>query len=340
MQAAVIERPNALVVRQVPMPQVGPYDALCELLYGATCSGTDQHLIRGEFPWPVHYPTILGHESIGRVIQIGPQVRNIHVGDLVTRVGAPPSQGLSVNWGGFAQYGIARDHWAMRQDGVPDSEWRAHRVNQVLPPDSDPKAATMLITWRETWSYITRMGVGPGARAWVIGSGGNGLSFVAHAANLGAAQVVMIGSPGREREGRAAGAAVYLDYQADDLKARVAELPAPDFVIDAVGRQGQIDLALPHLQPGGMVGIYGIDHLGQITINPHGARGTFTVYNGKYDEAEAHEAVMDLWRSGRLDASLWLDLEHPFPLQEIGQAMEAVRQRRLVKALVQLSAQA
>ena len=47
------------------MPEVGEYDALCDLLYGATCTGTDQHLIAGRFPWPVQYPTILGLESVG-----------------------------------------------------------------------------------------------------------------------------------------------------------------------------------------------------------------------------------------------------------------------------------
>ena len=65
MKAAIIERPGVLTVKEIPMPEVGEYDALCDLLYGATCTGTDQHLIVGRFPWPVQYPTILGHESVG-----------------------------------------------------------------------------------------------------------------------------------------------------------------------------------------------------------------------------------------------------------------------------------
>ena len=100
MKAAVVENAGHLVVRDIPMPHVGDYDALCEMLYGATCSATDSHLVEGRFPWPIHYPTVLGHESIGRVIRVGPRVRNFRIGDLVTRVGAPPSEGVSVNWGG------------------------------------------------------------------------------------------------------------------------------------------------------------------------------------------------------------------------------------------------
>ncbi len=57
MKAAIIERPGVLTVKELPTPEVGEYDALCELLYGATCTGTDRHLIAGRFPWPVQHPT-------------------------------------------------------------------------------------------------------------------------------------------------------------------------------------------------------------------------------------------------------------------------------------------
>jgi len=337
MKAAIVESPSHLVVRDIPAPPVGEYDALCELLYGATCSGTDQHLIAGRFPWPVKYPTILGHESIGRVTRIGRRVRHFRVGDLVTRVGTPPTDALSVNWGGFAEYGVAKDHWAMREDGLPGAKWRPFRINQLLPAGSDPRAATMIITWRETLSYITRMGVEAGARVLIIGSGGNGLSFAAHAANLGAAHVAMVGNASREGLAQTAGATAYFDYRAENLPALLAQEGPLDFAIDAVGKQGQINLVLPFLKPGGTVGIYGIDEYHRCTINPRLSRGTFTYYNEGYDEAESHERVLALWQKGLLKASIWLDLEHPFALDDIGQAIEAVRERRMVKALVCLS---
>ncbi|MCL6430578.1 MAG: zinc-binding dehydrogenase [Anaerolineae bacterium] len=339
MKAAVIERPGVLLVREVPDPEPGEYEALCEMLYGATCSGTDHHLLSGRFPWPVSYPTILGHESIGRVIVVGRRVRSFRVGQLLTRVGAPPIEGLNVNWGGFAELGIARDHEAMREDGLPAEAWHAYRVNQVLPEGCDPRAATMVITWRETYSYITRMGVGAGASVLVLGSGGNGLAFVRHAVNLGAGEVVQVGNPAREGLGRAAGAAHYLDYRAPDLCGPLAELASGgfDFIIDAVGRRGEVDRVLPSLRPGGTVGIYGIDDYADCAIHPHHSRRSFTVYNGGYDEAEAHGRVVTLWQQGRLDARLWLDLDHPFALDRIAEAMAAVRERRLVKALVRLS---
>jgi len=345
-RAAIVEKPGTLVVRDVPLPQVGEYDALCRLLYGATCSGTDQHLIAGRFPWPVSYPTVLGHESIGQVIQVGTEVRNLKVGDLVSRVGMPPAPdgAFSANWGGFAEYGIARDHRAMREDGVQPEAWRSYRINQVLPPGMDPAAATMIITWRETLSYVSRMGISAGAKVLVIGSGGNGLSFVAQAANLGASMVTAIGSGQRREVAMSAGATTYLDYKALDLSKPVSASAFPpearegfDYVIDAVGKAGALDSVLGLVKPQGKVGIYGIDDYGQCTISPQRARGTFTYYNGGYDEEETHDRVVAMVQTGQLRADLWLDLTHPFSLEEIDRAIEAVASRRMVKALVRLS---
>jgi threonine dehydrogenase-like Zn-dependent dehydrogenase len=344
MKAAIVERPGALVVKDIPVPEVGDYDALCEMLYGATCTGTDQHLIAGRFPWPVHYPTILGHESIGRVVEVGKRVRNFKVGDLVTRVGTPPvpAAGLDVNWGGYAEYGIAKDHWAMREDGVPQSAWGGYRINQRLPADFDPAAATMIITWRETLSYLTRifklMKAAPSVL--VLGSGGNGLAFAAHAHNHGASRVVMIGSAIRESNARGVGAGDYLDYRAEDVMAQAGRKYPDGFdvLIDAVGKAGQLDAALPLLAHGGVAGIYGIDDYGQWRLNPLRARGTFTFYNGGYDEEETHEAIVADVQQGKLDASYWLDLAHPFDLAEINRAFEALHERKMVKAVVRLKA--
>ncbi len=339
MKAAIVEKPEVLVVRDIPLPEMGEYDALCEILWGATCSGTDTHIIAGCFHIPVAYPTVLGHESVGRVIEVGARVRNFRVGDIITRVGTPPVGEYSVNWGGFAEFGLACDHWAAREDDRPTEEWRGSRWNQHVPSGIDPASATMIITWRETLSYITRMGFGAGASLLVIGSGGNGLSFAAHGVNLGASSVAMIGNAQREKTARAAGVADYFDYKAENLKTAIKEAYPEgfDFIIDAVGKQGLLDAALPHAKDGGTVTIYGVDDYGSCLINPVHARGSFTYSDRGYDEEEAHEQVVSFIQQGKLDAGLWLDLAHPFPLECICDAFEAVVQRKCVKALVQIS---
>lgn len=341
MKAAVVESPGKLVVRDIPKPKAaGEYDALCQLLYGATCTGTDQHLIHGDPPfchW-VQYPLVLGHESIGRVLEVGPKVRHLKVGDLVTRVGTPAVDGLHLGWGGFTQFGVAKDWRAMRDDGLPEAQWRASRINLPLPPDADPAAATMVITWRETYSYITRLGAGPGKAVLILGSGGNGLAFAAHVRNLGVSHCVMIGAEGRRDIALRAGATHVIDYKSTDVQQQAAAvLPDGfDLVIDAVGKAGLADLGLSLLRPGGTMGIYGFDDAAALRLNPSVARGTFTLYKGGYDEAEAHDAVVAAMRAGRLDASVWLDLAQPFALDRISDAFDAVKQRRLIKALIAL----
>jgi Zn-dependent alcohol dehydrogenase len=196
----------------------------------------------------------------------------------------------------------------------------------------------MVITWRETLSYETRMGVTEGASLLVFGSGGNGLAYVNHAANLGASPVAMVGAADREGLARRAGATHYFNYKDQNLGESVLDACEErfDFVLDAVGKIGAADLGLTLLKPGGTLGIYGLHDFGQCTITPLRSKGTFTFYNGGYDEAETHERVMAFIGAGKLDASIWLDLDNTYPLERINDAFDVVRDRKMVKALIRL----
>jgi D-arabinose 1-dehydrogenase-like Zn-dependent alcohol dehydrogenase len=338
MKAAIVERPGCLVVRDLPDPRLGEYDALCRILYGATCTGTDTHLIRGSFPFPISYPSILGHESVGRVIEVGSKVRNLKEGDFVTRVGAPPTGDVDVCWGGFAELGIAKDHWAMAADGLPPAQWTGHRVNQVVPRAIDPRVAPMFTTWRENLSYLTRMGVGAGARVLVIGSGGNGLSFARLSVLLGALAWV-VGSARLEESARGLGIAGFIDYTRPDVAKPLAEAFPEGFshLVDSTGKAGQADRFLPCLTAGGKVGIYGMDDYSSASLTPHRARGPFTVWPAAYDEAETHQRVCELALQGKLVPDPWYDPERTFPLERIHDAFEELWTHRGVKALIAIA---
>jgi len=341
MKAVVVEAPGKIAVREMPMPEPGEYEALCELLYGAICSGTDLHLFFGHPPfchW-VRYPFVLGHESIGRVVKAGRKAKNLRPGDLVTRVGAPAAAGINAGWGGFAEYGIAVDWQAMQADGHPATTWQQARVQRVLPSDISAAEATMLITWRETWSFITRMGFRPSQRLLVIGSGGNGLAFANHARNLGAAAVIILGSDKRAEVAAAVGAQL-VDYKTPNAGEQLKTLAIDGFdaIIDAVGSAATLEAALPFLKPGGTIAIYGFDDAGASRIDVRRARGGFTFYQGGYDEAESHDAILRFMQAGLLQARYYLsNLSQPFPLTDIAEALTAVKERRAIKALVQIN---
>lgn len=338
MKAAVIEQHPTVVVRDVPDPKIGEYEALCEILYGAVCSGTDTHIVEGCFPWISPLPTVLGHESIGRVVEVGKKVKAFRVGDLVTRVGCNGCEEVSSTWGGFAELGVAFDHQAAQADGVHEERWNDARRQIVLPPDIDPAAATMFITWRETLSYFNRMGCGSRARLLIIGSGGNGLAFAAHARNTYAEHVMMVGSTRRKEKAIEAGTHQFIDYRSEDLKAQL-ESSCPDgfdFVIDALGQNGSGDLGLSQLKPGGTIGIYGVDETGHPNPDASCARGKFTEFTGGYHEAESHDQVLGLLQTGRLDPTIWLNLDSPFLLDDIAEAIQSTILRAEVKPLISI----
>lgn len=341
MKAAVVVAPGRLEIQDLPAPEPGDYQVLCEHLFGAVCAGTDRHLISGELPLPgIEYPFVLGHETIGRVIAVGPKVRQFALGDLVTRTGYPASDGLMAFWGGFTGQGLATDALAMREDGLPEEAWQPHLVNRRLPPGTDPAAATMMITWRETHSYITRLGVGAGSRVAILGSGGNGFSFLVMARALGAETVVMVGNPHWAGLAARAGASGFIDYRGD-VAAGLAGACASgyDLILDAVGRSGALEQTIDQLAAGGKVALYGIDDLRERMgyLQALSERGIATHGPGEYSEAEAHDAVLDLLAAGKLDASIWFDPARPTALTRFPEAIEAIDARRSLKALIQLS---
>jgi threonine dehydrogenase-like Zn-dependent dehydrogenase len=341
VKAVVVEKPGAITIRDIPAPKPGDYQVLCRLLYGATCSGTDLHLIDGTFPWPVNYPILLGHESIGRVVEVGPKVRNFKVGDLVTRVGtpAPAGSGLGVFGGGFAELGIAGDYEAMKADGLPFDQWQGYRVNQRLPRGTDAAEATMVMTWRETFSDIVRMGFKKGGSLLVIGSGANGFCFASHARNLGASFVAMVGSPARGDTAGALGVDAYFDYHAVDLAKAVgaARQGGFDFAIDAIGKKGMIDLAISAVRPNGTAAVYGLDNFASLTIDLSKVFKPFKYTFSNYEESEAHKRVVAFMRAGKLQAGHFVDLRNPFSLETIREAYEYARSRKALKALVKIA---
>lgn len=341
MKAAIIEKFGNISIRDIPDPQPGEYDVLCEILYGATCTGTDSHIIDGTFPFIGALPTVLGHESVGRVVSTGRKVRNFKAGDLVTRVGTPPSPDgrISVTWGGFARLGIAKDHWAMSEDGLPSKEWERFQVNQVVPAGISPEVAPMFTPWRETLSYVTRLGVARGVSVLVFGSGGNGLAIAVNCMNLGASPVGMVGSEKQaDRLKSRTKLGFYADYKSPLLEKTINDaLPGGfDFVIDAVGKTEICEIAPRFVKPGGKFSVYGMDDFGKLSISLRQVRRPLLICPCSYNEAEAHRQVSEWALQGKLDATLWYDPSNPYPLSAIGQAYRDLRERKIMKALIRL----
>lgn len=339
MRAAVVVEPGKLEIWDIEKPVVGEYDAMVEILYGATCIATDKNFIYGRHLRPVQYPMLLGHESVGRVIELGCKVKNFAVGDLVTDVGCPatPDGSISSRAGGFAEYGIVKDVCEMKRAGLAREAWEKHRANRVIPSWFSPAEATLITPYRETLSYSRRIGVKQGSRVLVLGSGCAGLCFAAHAVNEGAELVAMIGTPAREADAKKLGVSTFCSYKEENpYKALEASCGLFDVIIDAVGAKGGLSSALHVLRPYGVCGVYGWYDWEANAINPFAARDSFVFYSGGYDQAETHDDVITYMKSGELNPADILELEHIYELDDIAQAYQDAWDRKIIKSVISI----
>jgi hypothetical protein len=81
MQAAVVPAVNgSWQVKDVPQPQPGPNQVLVKMHASGICY-TDVHQSLGHFPGP--FPRILGHEPVGEIVAVAPDVTTRKIGDLL-----------------------------------------------------------------------------------------------------------------------------------------------------------------------------------------------------------------------------------------------------------------
>ncbi|MBE1492685.1 zinc-dependent alcohol dehydrogenase [Plantactinospora soyae] len=82
MRALCWQGPDEIAVERLPDPRiVNAQDAIVRVRQSMTC-GSDLHLIGGRFPG-MRAGDVLGHEFMGEVVEVGPEVRRHSVGDRV-----------------------------------------------------------------------------------------------------------------------------------------------------------------------------------------------------------------------------------------------------------------
>ena len=184
-------------------------------------------------------------------------MKNYKVGDLIFSVAADKVQGVEPGWGGFAEFAFITDAEAMKRDGQETTATN----NRILPPDLDPAAATMLLTWCEGYAFVKAMGVGKGAKVLILGSGGNGLAFAAAAKRLNAEFMAMSGNPTRQATAAALSVNAFVNYkvQPPDGGTQGSMPRRLRFCGRCVWRQGTLSDAPTLIRRGATVSVYGLD---------------------------------------------------------------------------------
>ena len=87
--AVILEAPERLALRALEMKPVEASDVLVEIAWSGISTGTEKLLFTGRMPpFPgMGYPLVPGYESVGRIVDAGPEAR-ARIGDWVFVPGA------------------------------------------------------------------------------------------------------------------------------------------------------------------------------------------------------------------------------------------------------------
>ncbi len=342
VRAAVYHAPYDVRVETVPDTGLkGPTDALVRVSRAAIC-GSDLWFYRGVNKWEPGMRT--GHEFIGVVEAVGAEVRSVKPGDHVIAPFAYSDgtcefcqKGLQTSclrggyWGGHQDGGQAEAVNVPLADGtlIPFPAELADRLATVLP------LTDVLPTGHHA---AVRAAVRPGGTAVVVGDGAVGLCAVIAAGRIGAERIIAIGhNPGRLELAMRFGATETFNSHDDDIADQVLEATAggAEHVLEAVGVQASMDLAIKVARPGGSVGFVGVPAEVK-SIDVRSLFGRNVNLAGGVAPARAHipELLSDV-ASGKLDPSPVLNLT--VPLEEVPDGYRAMDTRQAIKVMVEVT---
>ena len=231
--------------------EVGPNDVLIEIAYAGICH-SDIHTVNGDWG-PQPYPLVPGHEIVGTVAEIGPEVTGHAVGDRVGVGCMVNSCGQCTNCrNGDEQYcaeGMVPTYGGADRDGtITQGGYSTHVVVDAgfvlsVPESLDVAAAApLLCAGITTYSPLRRWGAGPGRKVAVVGLGGLGHLAVKIAAAMGAEVTVLSQSLKKKEDGLRLGAEHY--YATSDRAAFEQLAGSFDLVLNTVSAVIDVDAYL------------------------------------------------------------------------------------------------
>lgn len=238
MKALVLHGDYDIVVEERPEPQAGPGQVIIDVIATGIC-GSDFHGYSGE-NGRRHPGQIMGHETVGRIGHVGPDVTDLQAGQLVT---VNPVMAC----GDCPACRARREQWCDRKVvlGVAPEVPAAFADRMVVPaanvvalPESMPEELGALVEPMAVGYHAARRGqAGPDDRVLVIGGGPIGQACLLAARRLGVESIACSDISASRRELCARLGAQVIDPTAADLGAAVAETlgGAPTLVLDAVG---------------------------------------------------------------------------------------------------------
>ncbi len=278
-RAAIHTSGPDLDIAEVEVRDPGPGQVLVRLGASGVC-GSDRHVLDGD--WDLPSPTVMGHEGAGTVVEVGPGVDDLAIGDHVIMSWFYPCLHCTACQAGrtWVCTGSGADRCllpdgttAMEKDGSPVYPYLAvgsmseytvvARQAAVKIPAEVPFDVAALIGCSIATGFgavVNDAEVEAGRSALVIGSGGVGLSIIMSLALTGANPIIAADITDEALELARSFGATHTVRSGPDLAEAVAGITGTgvDYAFEAIGRPQTIEQMPACLTPGGTAVIVGL----------------------------------------------------------------------------------
>jgi L-iditol 2-dehydrogenase len=301
----------------LPVPDPKEDEVLVKMEACVICNTTDWMVIRNHFGAPA-FPIAIGHESIGRVVQAGSKVRNLKIGDRVTRANAIPT-GFNGSyysaWGGFAEFGIAKDKPVVQG------------LNE-LPLEK----AGLLVSLSETASCLMQLESIQDKDVLVTGTGIAGLSLVYFAKKFGARKVLCTGRrPERLEIAKKLGADMVFLANSDEIMQAAHDGLDVDYVFEATGKYDVFEAGIPLLKENGTLALYGVPDRPYV-LNENKSPINYRNFRLSLNEEMAYPYVCGLLRED--DKLSGMLMTHQWRFENIQDAFQQVKLGQVIKGMI------
>ncbi|ASD23535.1 MULTISPECIES: zinc-dependent alcohol dehydrogenase family protein [Cryobacterium] len=347
MRATVIYGERDVRLDEVPNPVLSTGgDAIVRVVAACVC-GSDLWPYRGVTP--TDEPHRIGHEFVGIVDEIGPDVTTITVGDFVIapfydcdntcvncRNGVSTSCLNGGWWGSDDQLGGFADGAQGERVRVPHADGSLVATPVQPTDDQVPGLLTLADVMGTGHHAAVSAGVTVGSTVVVVGDGAVGLCAIIAAKRLGASRIVaMSRHADRQAVAREFGATDIVEERGDAGVESILEMfdgVGADCVLECVGTEESMDQAIRSTRPGGMVGYVGVPN-GGAELPIKALFGRNVGVNGGVASVRGYvEELLPEVLSGAINPGRVFDLQ--LPLSEVALAYAAMDERRAIKVLL------
>ena len=310
MVAAVLEGPGRLDVRAVPVPDVADDGVLVAVDLCGIC-GSDLHLVLEGWARP---GTWQGHEWVGRVVAVGPEVVEWNVGDAVVGGPTEPCGSCPGCAAGRPSLCSGRDDPGRSDNAGAFATYKRTRASELLalPAGLDPRAAALAEPLGIALHAIHNGGVAAGDRVLVLGAGPIGALAIAAMRTMGVGEITCV-EPNALRQHLAEAVGADRVLRPEDLvvpsiaePSRIVE-GAVDVVLECSGKASAMEAGLAQLVRGGTLVLVGAG-IEPPRFDPNRILLNELIVTGAFNyDADGFEQALALLSSGDLPVDVLVE---------------------------------